>query len=135
MSRGAKGTIHRPLALALAVLTLAGLLALAGPAGSATAASSCPGRKVRTLTFDAGTVHVYRKGGRYVCAVLVPRKQAGKGGSKARKGTIRIRAWAGQWVRNKQHPAGPVTVHAGRRPVCVHARVGSARYTSGWILR
>jgi hypothetical protein len=136
VSRGAKGAIRRPLALALAVLTLAGLLALAGPAGSATAASSCAGRKVRTLTFDAGTVHVYRKGGRYVCAVLVPRKQVmGKGGWKARKGTIRIRAWAGQWVRNKQHPAGPVTVHAGRRPVCVHARVGAVRYTSGWILR
>ncbi|MDC2947120.1 MULTISPECIES: hypothetical protein [Streptomyces] len=136
MSRGARSAIRRPLALALAVLTLAGLLAVAGPAGSAEAASSCAGRKVRTLTFDAGTVRVYRKGGRYVCAVLVPRKQVtGKGGAKARKGTIRVRAWAGQWVRNKRHPAGPVTVHAGRRPVCVHARVGSVRYTSGWILR
>lgn len=136
MGRGAKGAIRRPLALALAVLTTAGLLSLAGPTGSAEAASSCAGRKVRTLTFDAGAVHVYRKGSRYVCAVLVPRKQAtGKGGQKARKGSVRIRAWAGQWVRNKKHPAGPVTVHAGRRSVWIHARVGTHRYDSGWILR
>lgn len=95
---------------------------------SAEAAASCGGRKVRTLTFDTGTVRVYRKGGRYVCAVLVPRKQA-------RKGTVRIRAWGGQWVRNKKHPAGPVTVHAGRRAVWINARAYGKTYDSGWILR
>lgn len=120
--------IRRRMALVLAVLTTAGLLALAGPPASAEAAASCAGRKVRTLTFDTGTVRVYRKGGRYVCAVLVPRKPA-------RKGTLRIRAWGGQWVRNEKHPAGPVTVHAGRRPVCIKARAGGRSYDSGWILR
>ncbi|WP_215455610.1 hypothetical protein [Streptomyces sp. ATCC 21386] len=125
MSR--RGTC-RPAALVLAVLTIAGLLTLAGPAASAEAAASCPGRKVRTLTFDNGTVKVYRKGRRYVCAVLVPGKQA-------RKGTVRIRARGGQWVLNKKRPAGPVTVHAGRRAVWIKARVGGETYDSGWILR
>ncbi|MGW0705222.1 hypothetical protein ACWD4G_04490 [Streptomyces sp. NPDC002643] len=118
----------------MAVLTLAGLLALAGPgAGEASAASataSCAGRKVRTLTFDAGTVRVYRKGTRYVCAVLVPKKKA-----KAPKASVRIRPWGGRWVRNAKHPAGPVTVHAGRRGVWINAQVGSRTYDSGWILR
>lgn len=126
MSR--RGTC-RPTALVLAVLTIAGLLTLAGPAASAeAAAASCPGRKVRTLTSDAGTVRVYRKGSRYVCAVLVPRKQAGRG-------TIRIRARGGQWVLNKKRPAGPVTVHAGRRAVRIKARAGGETFDSGWILR
>jgi hypothetical protein len=116
------------MALVLAVLTTAGLLSLAGPPASAEAAASCAGRKVRTLTFHTGTVRVYRKGGRYVCAVLVPRKPA-------RKGTLRIRARGGQWVRNEKHPAGPVTVHAGRRAVWIKARAGGRTYDSGWILR
>ncbi|MFF9036651.1 hypothetical protein ACF090_14405 [Streptomyces sp. NPDC014892] len=120
---------RRPTALVLAVLAIAGLLTLAGPVASAeAAASSCPGRKVRTLTFDTGTVRVYRKGTRYVCAVLVPKKQA-------RKGVIRIRAWGGRWVRNEKRPAGPVTVHAGRRAVWIKARVDGRTYDSGWILR
>ncbi|SOD77237.1 hypothetical protein SAMN06272781_5109 [Streptomyces sp. 1222.2] len=122
------GRIRRRMALGLAVLTTAGLLTLAGPPASAEAAASCGGRKVRTLTFATGTVRVYRKGGRYVCAVLVPRKQA-------RQGTLRIRAWGGQWVRNVKSPAGPVTVHAGRRPVWIKAKAGGRSYDSGWILR
>jgi hypothetical protein len=92
------------------------------------AAPACAGRKVRTLTFDTGTVRVYRKGGRYVCAVLVPRSQA-------RKGSVRIRAWGGRWVLNKKRPTGPVTVHAGRRAVWIKARAGGETYDSGWILR
>ncbi len=133
MGRGARGAIRRPMALALAVLTAAGLLTLAGPTGSAEAVTpSCTGRKVRTLTFDAGTVRVYRKGTRYVCAVLVPKKRAGKKPSKA---VLRIRPWRGEWVRNAKHLAGPVTVHAGRRCVWIHARVGTKNYDSGWILR
>ncbi|EKX65583.1 hypothetical protein STRIP9103_03288 [Streptomyces ipomoeae 91-03] len=131
MGRGGWGAARRSMALALAVLTTAGLLTLAGPGvGSTAAAPSCAGRKVRTLTFDAGSVRVYRKGSRYVCAVFVPRKE-----SQARKATVRIRAWGGRWARNEKHPAGPVTVHAGRRGVWINARVGSRTYDSGWILR
>lgn len=117
------------MALVLAVLTTAALLTLAGPVGSAEAAApGCGGRKVRTLTFDAGTIKVYRKGSRYVCAVLVPRKQA-------RKASVEIRPWAGRWAKNKKCPTGPVTVHAGKRGVWIKARVGSRTYNSGWILR
>ncbi|SFN53905.1 hypothetical protein SAMN04487980_102370 [Streptomyces sp. cf124] len=123
-----RGT-RRPTALVLAVLAIAGLLTLAVPVASAeAAATSCPGRKVRTLTFDTGTVRVYRKGGRYVCVVLVPGKQA-------RKGAIRIRARGGRWVRNEASPTGPVTVHAGRRAVRIKARAGGETFDSGWILR
>lgn len=125
------------MALVLAVLTTAGLLTLAGPVGSAeaAAAASCGGRKVRTLTFDAGTIRVHRKGGRYVCAVLVPEKAGKSGTPKSRKASVQMRAWAGRWGRNKKNPTGPVTVHAGKRGVWIHARVGSRTYDSGWILR
>jgi hypothetical protein len=127
------GGMRRSAALVLAALTTAGLLTLAGPTGSAEAAvPSCTGRKVRTLTFDGGTVRVYRKGRRYVCAVLVPHK-AGKG--KARRAFVRMRPRGGEWAKNKTHPTGPVTVHAGKRGVWIHARVGSRMYDSGWILR
>lgn len=131
MSRGGG---RRSAALVLAALTTAGLLTLAGPTGSAEAAApSCAGRKVRTLTFDAGTIRVYRKGTRYVCAVLVPEKSGSSG--KARRASVQIRAWAGRWAKNKERPTGPVTVHAGKRGVWIKARVGSRTYDSGWILR
>lgn len=126
-----RGATRRPTALTLAVLTIAGLLVLTGPgAGGASAAASCVGRKVRTLTFDAGTIRVHRKGTRYVCAVLIPKKKA-----KAPRATVRIRARGGRWVRDQKYPAGPVTVHAGRRGVCINAQVGSRTYQSGWIPR
>jgi hypothetical protein len=41
----------------MAVLTGAGLLALAAPADAAAAVSNCAGRKVRTLPFSTGAVH------------------------------------------------------------------------------
>jgi hypothetical protein len=118
------------MALMLAALTAAGLLTLAGPAGSAEAAASCQGRKVRTLTFDAGTIKVYRKGRRHVCAVLMPEK-AGKG----KRAFVKMRPRGGKWAMNTTHPTGPVIVHAGKRRVWIHARVGSVTYDSGWILR
>ena len=115
--------IRRRMALGLAVLTTAGLLTLAGPPASAEAAASCGGRKVRTLTFATGTVQVYRKGGRYVCAVLVPRKQARKG-SRAHPGLGRPVG-----AQRQRRPAGPVTVHAGRRCRVDHT---GGRVGSGW---
>ena len=55
----------------MAVLTGAGLLALAAPADAEAAPSNCAGRKVRTLTFSTGAVHLY-KGSGYVCAITLP---------------------------------------------------------------
>ncbi|CAL9468728.1 hypothetical protein SUDANB15_02771 [Streptomyces sp. enrichment culture] len=124
------GAIRRRLALGLAVLTAAGLLAVAAP-GDAHAAAHCPGRKVRTLPFSTGSVVVYKRGG-YVCAVTL----AGKPGTP-RKMSVSVRARGGRAVvdegRFKYH-AGPVTVHAGRRCVWVKGRVGGGAVSSGWIL-
>ncbi|WP_338900452.1 hypothetical protein WBG99_23335 [Streptomyces sp. TG1A-60] len=121
------------MALGLVVLTAAGLLTLAGPAGSAeAAASSCAGRKVRTLAFTGGAVHVHRSG-RRVCAVTV----RGKGGKKGRTWMmVSLRARGGAAVRHQgsaRRQTLPVTVHAGRRPVLIKAAIGSMHYTSRWI--
>ncbi|WP_286260248.1 hypothetical protein [Streptomyces graminofaciens] len=124
---------------------MAGLLTMTGPAvggaeAAASVASSCAGRKVRTLTFAGGTVRVHKRG-RHVCAVLTPRKRApGKGGKKGTKNgykgaSVSVRAWGGRPAVNPLSPVGPVTVHAGRRCVWIEARVGTETYSSGWILR
>jgi ABC-type phosphate transport system substrate-binding protein len=64
--------VRRRMALGVAVLTAAGLLALVSPGSAAAAASSCAGRKVRTLPFSTGSVHVYQRSG-YVCAMTFPK--------------------------------------------------------------
>ncbi|CAM5532550.1 hypothetical protein [Streptomyces pilosus] len=122
--------IRRHLATGLAVLTAAGLLAVAAP-GDAHAAAPCPGRKVRTLPFATGSVEVYKRGG-YVCAVTVAKKQGTQ-----RRMSVSVRARGGRPVvdqgRFKYH-AGPVTVHAGRRCVWVKGSVATGSVSSGWIL-
>ncbi|MDX6363584.1 hypothetical protein ACFVYF_14675 [Streptomyces sp. NPDC058274] len=124
------GAIRRRVALGMAVLTASGLLVLAGP-GSAEAASYCSGRKVRTLPFDTGSVHVYKRSG-YVCAVTFPKKQG------ARKTmSVSVQARGSRPVTDKgryTHHAGPVTVHAGHRCVWIRGSVGSGSVSSGWIL-
>lgn len=124
------GAIRRRLALGLAVLTAAGLLAVAAP-GDAHAAASCPGRKVRTLPFSTGSVVVYKRGG-YVCAVTFAEKPGTR-----RPMSVSVRARGGRPVVDEgrfTHHAGPVTVHAGRRCVWVKGRVGRGSVSSGWIL-
>ncbi|AYL36195.1 hypothetical protein ACH4CD_14635 [Streptomyces fungicidicus] len=124
------GAIRRRFSLGLAVVTAAGLLAVAAP-GDAHAAASCAGRKVRTLPFSTGSVVVYKRGG-YVCAVTLAKKPGTK-----RKMSVSVRARGGRPVvdeGNFKHHAGPVTVHAGRRCVWVKGRVGGGSVSSGWIL-
>lgn len=117
------------MALVLALLTTAGLLTLAGP-GSAEA-DSCAGRKVRTLFFSTGSVHVYKRG-RWVCAVTVAK----------RKG---IRTWMPVSVQARGSRAvvreglfksrvESDIVHAGRRCVWVKGEAGRGRVSKGWIL-
>ncbi|MFD7813869.1 hypothetical protein ACFV6E_13105 [Streptomyces sp. NPDC059785] len=125
-----KGAIRRRLALGTAVLTTAGLLALAAP-GSAQAASYCSGRKVRTLPFSTGSVQVYRSGG-YVCAVTFPEKKKGR-----KQMSVSVQARGSRPVADKgsyTHHAGPVTVHAGHRCVRIKGRVSAGSVNSGWIL-
>ncbi|CAL9557136.1 hypothetical protein [Streptomyces sp. Tu 3180] len=124
------GAIRRRLALGTAVLTAAGLLAVAAP-GDAHAAAPCPGRKVRTLPFSTGSVVVYKRGG-YVCAVTLAAKPG-----VTRKMSVSLRARGGRPVVDEgrfRYHAGPVTVHAGRRCVWVKGRVGKGSVSSGWIL-
>ncbi|MET7570674.1 hypothetical protein ABZT04_19570 [Streptomyces sp. NPDC005492] len=124
------GALRRRVALGMAVLATSGVIALAAP-GTAQAASVCPGRRVATLPFDTGTVHVFRRNG-YVCAYTVPEKAGGK-----RVMSVSVQARGnrpvvdrGRYIRR----AGPVTVHAGHRCVRVEGAVGGGSVRSGWIL-
>jgi hypothetical protein len=122
--------IRRLLALGAALLAVAGLLVVAAP-GDALAASSCPGRKVRTLPFSTGSVVVHKRGG-YICAVTLPKHPG-----KKRTMSVSLRARGGRPVVDKgkyAYRAGPVTVHAGQRCVWVEGRVGGGSVSSGWIL-
>lgn len=122
--------IRRRLALGTAVLTAAGLLAVAVPQ-EAQAAAACPGRKARTLPFSTGSVLVYERGA-YVCAVTVPKKPGTK-----RQMSVSVQARGGRPVVDSgryAYRAGPVTVHAGQRCVRVKGTVSGRSVSSGWIL-
>ncbi|MFJ8540672.1 hypothetical protein ACIRFH_01410 [Streptomyces sp. NPDC093586] len=130
MGRGGGG-IRRRLAAGAAVLTAAGLLAVAAPHEVRAAAAPCAGRKVRALPFPTGSVLVYKRGG-YVCAVTVPKKTGTK-----RKMSVSVQARGGRPVVDAgryTYRAGPVTVHAGQRCVRVRGGVDRGAVSSGWIL-
>ncbi|MFG3548084.1 hypothetical protein [Streptomyces sp. NPDC047725] len=130
MGRQGGGT-RRRLAAGIAVLTAAGLLAVAAPHDAQAAAAGCAGRKVRTLTFSTGSVHVHKRGG-YVCAVTVPKKAG-----TPRKMSVSVQARGGRPVVDSgrySYRAGPVTVHAGQRCVRVRGGVDRGAVASGWIL-
>ncbi|MEU5363020.1 hypothetical protein ABZ354_05855 [Streptomyces sp. NPDC005925] len=122
--------MRRRFALGAAVLTAAGLLAVAAP-GAAQAADHCSGRKVRTLPFSTGRVVLYKRDG-YVCAVTVPEEPGTK-----RDMMVSVRARGGRPVVDEgsfAYHAGPVTVYAGQRCVWVKAKVGEGSVSSGWVL-
>lgn len=125
------GAIRRRMGLGVALLTASGLLALAVPAEARAAASNCAGRKVRTLPFVSGAVHVYKRGG-YVCAVTLPKDPGPR-----RSMSVSVQARGNRPVVDKgrySHRAGPVTVHAGQRCVWVKGAVGRGSVSTGWIL-
>ncbi|MFF0202298.1 hypothetical protein [Streptomyces sp. NPDC005017] len=124
--------IRRRFAVGMAVLTASGLLALGAPgAAQAASAENCPGRKVRTLSFSTGAVHVYKSGG-LVCAVTRAKRPGpqrwmtvsvqARGLRAARLGDLRSRS------------IGPVDTYAGHRCVRVRGSRGGASVSSGWIL-
>ncbi|MGP4087895.1 hypothetical protein [Streptomyces sp. KR55] len=129
MDKGATG-IRRGLALGMAVLTASGLLALAAPA-EAQAAASCAGRKVRTLPFSTGAVHVYKQG-RYVCAVT-----RAKNPGRERTMSVSVQVRGHQPVARKgkrTHRIGTPLVYMGQRSVRVKGSVSGGSVSSGWIL-
>jgi hypothetical protein len=125
------GAIRRRSALGVAVLTVAGLLALAAPGTAQAAASTCSGRQVKTFPFATGSVQIYKRDG-YVCALTLAKNPGPK-----RKMSVTVQARGNRPVTDKgryTRHAGPVTVHAGRRCVRVAGSVGSQSVSSGWIL-
>ncbi|MGY1582925.1 hypothetical protein [Streptomyces sp. MN13] len=125
------GAIRRRLALGLSVLTVSGLFALAAPADAHAAAGPCPGRKVRTLPFPTGSVHVYKSGG-YVCAATYaknPGPRRTMSVSVQRRGHNPV-PYTG---KHRKHTPG-VTVYAGQRCVRVEGSVGRGSVSSDWIL-
>jgi hypothetical protein len=117
----------------LAVLIAAVVLAVAVPvsAQAAAAGSYCTGRKVRTLSFPAGSVLVYRDGG-VVCAVTV-QKQPGVrrliSVSVQARGLVAVRK---SRIDTRSSPVAKT--YAGHRRVKVTAAVSSSAYRSGWFL-
>ncbi|MEU3659746.1 hypothetical protein AB0E77_08265 [Streptomyces sp. NPDC032940] len=128
---GSGAGTRRRLAACAAVLTAAGLLAVAAPHEARAASSSCAGRKVRTLPFATGSVLVYKRGG-YVCAVTVPKKTGAP-----RKMSVSVQARGARPVVDAgrfTYRAGPVTVYAGQRCVWLRGGVDRGAVSSGWIL-
>ncbi|MEV1069241.1 hypothetical protein [Streptomyces sp. NPDC050263] len=132
MGRGS--TTVRRLTGGLVVLLVSGLLAVAAPgsaqAASASSTASCAGRKVRTLSFSAGSVLVYRDGG-YVCAVTVQKHPGVK-----RLVSVSLQARGHVAVpKSRQHTQSSpsVRVYAGHRFIRVSGGVGGTKYTSPWF--
>ncbi|GAA2957124.1 hypothetical protein [Streptomyces enissocaesilis] len=116
------------LAVAVAV---AGLVFTGPGAGSAEAASACPGRKVKTVAFATGELRVY-KSRRYACAVTVAKRP---GARQSMSVTIQARgSRAAKDSGRFTHRAGPVTVYALNRCVRAHGSVGARGASTGWIL-
>ncbi|MEU2283190.1 hypothetical protein ABZ614_14880 [Streptomyces sp. NPDC013178] len=125
------GAIRRRSAALLAALITSVLLALAAPGTAQAAPSSCPGRKVRTLSFSTGQVLIYKSGGS-VCAITFaknPGPQRRISVSLQARGHVAV-----ERVRKHSRSSVPVTVYVGHRSVKVRGSVGSGTYTSGWIL-
>ncbi|MEV6172674.1 hypothetical protein AB0L99_31230 [Streptomyces sp. NPDC051954] len=124
------GAIRRGLALGMAVLTASGLLALAVPA-EAHAAAPCAGRKVRTLPFSTGAVHVY-KNGRRICAVTLARNPGPK---RTMSVSVQVRGHRPLAYKDKRtHRISTPLVYMGHRSVRVKGAVGGGSVSTGWIL-
>jgi len=135
-----KRAVRRWPALATAVLTASGLLALATPAVAAAAPGRaakapvptiCTGRVVRTFPFSTGTVFVHKRPG-YVCAVTRAKRPGARQSISVTvqaRGSVPVRRG---WSDPRTSPA--VTVHVVHRCVRVEGQVGRGVVKSGWIL-
>ncbi|NEB02084.1 hypothetical protein [Streptomyces sp. SID13726] len=124
------GAVRR-LAVGLALVTASGVLAVAMPGPAQAADSSCEGRKVKSFSFDTGTLDVYKRDG-YVCAITLPKRPGVRQHMR-----VSLRVYGLRPVEDAgdfKYRAGPVTVHAGQRKVWIKGEVGRGKYDSaGWI--
>ncbi|MFF3844619.1 hypothetical protein [Streptomyces sp. NPDC002328] len=115
---------------ALAVLVASFLLGLLAPGSAEAASAPCAGRKVRTVTFSTGSVHVYKNHG-MVCAFTVQKRP---GASKRMSVSVQARGHrARQLAGNRSARIGPIDVYAGHRWVLVRGSVGRGSGSSGWF--
>ncbi|MFI6941876.1 hypothetical protein ACIBI4_21605 [Streptomyces sp. NPDC050418] len=126
-----KGGALRRVRSGLVLLAAAVLLTLVGPlSGAAHAAAHCPGRKVDTLRFSTGSVHVYRSGG-FLCAITHAKRP---GAVRSMSVSIQPRG-SRPVVKAGRHrkSVGPVRTHVGSRKVWIKASVGSGKVSKGWF--
>ncbi|WP_308307527.1 hypothetical protein [Streptomyces sp. ISL-10] len=122
----------RALARALAVLTAASALALAGPGlERAEAAAPCAGRLAKSVSFATGELRVYQSG-QQVCAVTLARSP---GPRRSMSVSLQVRGRhpetdSGRFTRQ----AGPVTVQPRGRCVKATGSVSGTSRSTGWIL-
>ncbi|MFI1966094.1 hypothetical protein ACH429_18640 [Streptomyces pathocidini] len=121
---------HRRIALGAAALMAFGAVGINGTGTAGAAVPRCQGRKVKTLDFATGRVHIYRAH-LIRCAVTVA-----KSPGKRQRMTVSVQARGshprvdtGDYTRH----AGPVSVTAGSRCVLVRGGVGSRSVSSGWL--
>ncbi|MFF4588722.1 hypothetical protein [Streptomyces sp. NPDC001388] len=128
-ARGVPGALRRRLAVVLAVLTAAGVLALAAPGAAQAASAPCAGRKVRTLSFATGSVLVYRSGD-WLCAYTVQRSP---GTERKISVSLQVRGHvAVRKTRKHTHRSETVRVYTGHRHVRVKGSVGRGEGSWSW---
>ncbi|MFF8971420.1 hypothetical protein [Streptomyces sp. NPDC014995] len=126
-----RDAIRRRTPAVLAVLITSVLLVLVAPAGAEAASSPCPGRKVRTVSFSTGSVHVYKSNGT-VCAFTL---QKNPGTRKTMSVSVQARGHHPRRLEgSRTRRIGPIDVYAGHRCVLVKGSVGRGSGSSGWIL-
>jgi hypothetical protein len=122
---------RRRIVLGAAFVVAFGMAGLASPASADAAEARCNGRKMKTLNFAAGRVHVY-KSNAVMCAVTVaknPGTWREMSVSIQARGS-RPRSDSGRYTRH----AGPVRVTVGHRCVFIRGSVGKSSVSSGWTL-
>ncbi|MFH8799414.1 hypothetical protein ACH4F6_07425 [Streptomyces sp. NPDC017936] len=124
------GATRRRPAAVLAVLIASALLPLTAPGSAEAASPPCPGRKVRTVVFSTGAVHVYKNNGT-ICAYTLQRNP---GTRKRMSVSVQARGHrARELTGSRTRRIGPIDVYAGHRWVLVKGSVGRGSGSSGWF--
>ncbi|MGW0772360.1 hypothetical protein ACWGI0_21035 [Streptomyces sp. NPDC054802] len=116
----------------LALVTAVAALTVAAPAvPQAEAASPCPGRLAKTVSFSTGELRVYERGD-YACAVTLAKRPGVR-----RSMAVSLQPRGGRAANDSgrfTRQAGPVTVHSLNRCVRATGSVSGVSRSTGWIL-